>query len=153
MEKKSYYSIRNAEGRYLKVRTGSNGARRAWVKNIKGATVGTLAQMESLKDSLRQSPYYDGITIEKAGEAQSAWMVKLCGKQEANNSINVKVVDTFSGRTLAMRVEEKRFNNADGWEWLSDYQRKRMETFFGKELAYHCKVFTPKDTEYDAYYA
>lgn len=69
-----------------------------------------------------------------------------------NNIINVKVVDTFSGRTLAMRVEEKRFNNADGWEWLTDYQRKRMETFFGKEQAYHCKVFTPKDTEYDAYY-
>ena len=66
--------------------------------------------------------------------------------------ITIKVVDTFSGRAIALRVEEKKFNDADGWEWLSDYQRKRIEDFFGKMQAYYCKVFTPKDVEYDTYY-
>ena len=68
------------------------------------------------------------------------------------NFITVKVVNTYSGRAIALRVEEKKFNNADNWEWLSDYQRKRIEDFFGKTQAYYCKVFTPKDTEYSAYY-
>lgn len=66
--------------------------------------------------------------------------------------ITLKVVDTYSGRTIALRVEEKKFNSAVGWEWLSKYQRKRIEDFFGETQAYHCKVFTQKDVEYSAYY-
>lgn len=66
--------------------------------------------------------------------------------------ITLKVVDTYSGRAIALRVEEKKYNDAEGWEWLSDYQRKRMEDFFGGRQAYYCKVFTPKDVEYAAYY-
>lgn len=66
--------------------------------------------------------------------------------------ITLKVVDTYSGRTIALRVDKKRYENAEGWEWLSDYQRKRIEDFFGPIQAYHCKVFTPDDVEYAAYY-
>ena len=68
-------------------------------------------------------------------------------------TITVKVVDTFSGRTLCLRTNEKKFKNADEWESLTDYQRRRIEDFFGKMQAYYCKVFTPDDVEYAAYYA
>lgn len=65
----------------------------------------------------------------------------------------VKIVNTFSGRAIRLRADEKKFKNSDdGWDWLSDYQRKRIENFFGKETAYYCRIFTPKDVEYDYYY-
>lgn len=54
---------------------------------------------------------------------------------------------------MCLRTNETKFRNADGWEWLTDYQRKRIEDFFGKLQAYYCKVFTPDDVDYAAYYA
>lgn len=144
---KKYFAIKNKNGRYLKVRTGSNGSGRAWVKTIKSATIFAEGQAKAAVEDLKNSPYYDGITIVSVGEAESAWMTKL------NKFVTMKVVDTYSGRAIALRVEKQRYENAEGWDWLSDYQRKRIEDFFGPIQAYHCKVFTPDDVEYDAYYA
>lgn len=67
-------------------------------------------------------------------------------------TVTVKVVDTYTGRTVALRVKKQKLNNAENWDWLSDYQRKRIEAYFGKYQAYHCKVITPNDPEYDTYY-
>ena len=72
----NYYVIKNENGRYLKVRTGSNGTKRAWVPDMKGATVGTLPQCEAMKNELRKSPYFDGLEIVEIGEAESAWQAK-----------------------------------------------------------------------------
>ena len=74
---KTYYVIKNNENRYLKVRTGSNGTKRAWVKELKGASVFTKVQAESYKEEeLKDSPFYDNLSIEPIGDAESAWMAK-----------------------------------------------------------------------------
>lgn len=73
----TYYVIKNEDGRYLKVRTGSNGTKRAWVEGLKGATVGTLAQCEAIKESLNKSPYYNGLQIVEIGKGHSAWAAKF----------------------------------------------------------------------------
>lgn len=67
-------------------------------------------------------------------------------------TMKVKVVETYSGRALALRVSEKRFMDAEGWDWLTDRQAKRIERFFGKENAYYCKVYTEHDVKYSWYY-
>ena len=74
---KNYYAIKNSNGHYLKVRTGSNGAKRAWVKTIKSATIFAEGQAAAAVDDLKNSPYYGSLTLESVGEAESAWMVKL----------------------------------------------------------------------------
>ena len=73
----TYYVIRNSEGRFLKIRTGSNGARRAWVKTLKSATVFAEGQAKGAAEGLKDSPYFDNLTIEAIGEAPSGWMAKL----------------------------------------------------------------------------
>ena len=74
---KIYYVIKNNENRYLKVRTGSNGTKRAWVKESTGASVFTQNQAVSYKEEeLKGSPFYDSLSIEPIGEAESAWMAK-----------------------------------------------------------------------------
>ena len=61
---KKYYVIQNENGRYLKTRSGSNGARRAWVANPKGATTFTRSGVEAMKnEQLKGSPYYEGLKI------------------------------------------------------------------------------------------
>lgn len=77
--KNDYYVIRNAEGRYLKIRTGG---KRAWVNGTDGATVGTQEQMKVALDDLNDSPYHDGCTLEVLGSGSSAWMVKNDVTQE-----------------------------------------------------------------------
>lgn len=69
----TYYAIKNAKGRYLKIRPLSH----QWVKEFKGATVGTEAQMQACLDVLTKSPYHDGCELVKIGEAASAWQAKL----------------------------------------------------------------------------
>ena len=70
------YVIMNEKGHYLKVRRGTSGARRSWVKSLKGATVGTLKQCEAMKDGLKESPYYKGLKLIKIGEGNSLWEIK-----------------------------------------------------------------------------
>ena len=55
----------------------------------------------------------------------------------------VRLTDAFSGRSI--NVVTKLVNTEfDKYEFtfdsLSDYQRKKIEDFFGKENAYHTKV-------------
>ena len=66
----------------------------------------------------------------------------------------VKVVDTYSGRTLAFRVEKEKFRNSEEsrFGWATKGQWRRITDFFGLTNASYCKVFTPEDAEYYAYY-
>lgn len=72
-----YFAIKNAKGRYLKVRTGSNGTSKSWVNDLKGATVGSHEQCMDLVEHLKKSPYYEGLTITEIGTSDSAWKAKL----------------------------------------------------------------------------
>lgn len=78
----TYFAIKRADGRYMKIR--QNGKARNWVKNLKGATVGTEAQMQSCLDAIQREYRRlgreldaDGCLLVKVGEADSAWMAKL----------------------------------------------------------------------------
>ena len=79
---KTYYVIKNTNGSYLKIRTGNNGAKRAWVKTLKAATVFAEGQAEAAVEELKNSPYYNGLSIEAIGEAESAWQVKSVSRYD-----------------------------------------------------------------------
>lgn len=66
----------------------------------------------------------------------------------------VKVVDTYSGRTLAFRVEKEKFRNSkeSRFGWATKGQWRRITDFFGLTNASYCKVYSPEDTEYYSYY-
>ena len=88
----TYFAIKRADGRYMKIR--QNGKTRNWVKNLKGATVGTEAQMQSCLDVIQREyrrlgreADADGCKIVKVGEAASAWQAKL----EAVNKQSVEL--------------------------------------------------------------
>lgn len=71
---KKYYVIKNENGRFLKV----NGAKKSWVVSMKGASVYTMKQAESMKDEqLTKSPYYAGLQIVEIGTGHSAWVAKF----------------------------------------------------------------------------
>ena len=72
---KTYYAIKNADGRYLKIR--ANGKTRNWVEELKSATVKTEAQMKGALEALQNSPYHEGCTLVAIGEGFSAWDAKL----------------------------------------------------------------------------
>lgn len=72
---KTYYAIKNAEGRYFKNR--ANGKTRNWVVELKSATVGTEAQMKGALEALQKSPYHEGCKLVAIGEGVSAWDAKL----------------------------------------------------------------------------
>ena len=76
----TYFTIKRADGRYMKTR--QNGKTRNWVKNLKGASVGTEAQMQACLDVihreyLRIGREADGIVLVRVGESDSAWKAKL----------------------------------------------------------------------------
>lgn len=73
----TYFIVKNENGSYLKIRTGNNGAKRAWVKTLKAASVFSEGQAKAAVEELKNSPYYSGLSIEAVGEAESAWQVKL----------------------------------------------------------------------------
>lgn len=76
----TYFAIKNAKGRYLKIRPLS----RNWVKNLKGASVGTEAPMQACLDVIQREyrrlgreTDADRCHLVKVGEAASAWQAKL----------------------------------------------------------------------------
>lgn len=81
-----YFVIKNHEGRYLKVRTGSNGKTRAWVNDLKGASVFTQPQVESINEGLRTSPFADKLSIIEIGEGISGWMAKKNAVRDMHNN-------------------------------------------------------------------
>lgn len=85
----TYFAIKRADGRYMKIR--QNGKSRNWVKSLKGASVGTEAQMQACLDSIQREYKRlgreldaDGCSLVKVGEASSAWQAKMeaVNKQE-----------------------------------------------------------------------
>ena len=79
---KTYFTIKRADGRYMKIR--QNGKTRNWVKNLKGASVGTEAKMQACLDVIQREyrrlgreTDAEGCQLVKVGEADSAWKVKL----------------------------------------------------------------------------
>ena len=85
----TYFAIKRADGRYMKIR--QNGKTRNWMKNLKGATVGTEAQMKACLDAIQREYLRIGlnrkIVLVKVGEAASAWQAKL----EAVNKQSVEL--------------------------------------------------------------
>ena len=88
----TYFAIKRADGRYMKIR--QNGKTRNWVKNLKGASVGTEAQMQACLDVIQREyrrlgheTDADGCQLVKVGEAASAWHAKL----EAVNKQSVEL--------------------------------------------------------------
>ena len=84
---KTYFAIKRADGRYMKIR--QNGKARNWVKSLKGASVGTEAQMQACidviqREYLRIGREADGIVLLRVGDSDSAWKAKLdaVSKQE-----------------------------------------------------------------------
>lgn len=63
-----YFTIKNEHGRYMK--TGGNG----WCNNLKGAVIGTEAQMKALIEQKKNSPYQ--MLLEYIGESESGWISK-----------------------------------------------------------------------------
>jgi hypothetical protein len=87
----TYFAIKRADGRYMKIR--QNGKTRNWVKNLKGASVGTEAQMQACLDVihreyLRIGREADGIVLVRVGESDSAWKAKL----EAVNKHSIELI-------------------------------------------------------------
>ena len=79
----TYFTIKRADGRFMKIRHNRK-TRRNWVKNLKGASVGTEAQMQACLDEIQREYRRlgrdndaDGCKIVKVGEASSAWLAKL----------------------------------------------------------------------------
>lgn len=64
-----YFAIKNEQGRYLK-RDGG------WCDDLKGATYGTESQMRGMIEQKKNSPFYEGMTLEPLGEDMSGWMAK-----------------------------------------------------------------------------
>ena len=85
----TYFAIKRADGRYMKIR--QNGKTRNWMKNLKGATVGTEAKMQACLDAIQREYLRIGlnrkIVLVKVGEADSAWQAKL----EAVNEQSVEL--------------------------------------------------------------
>lgn len=55
----------------------------------------------------------------------------------------IELLDEYSGRSLTLRVKEKDWEKREwigGWAFLTDYQRKRIESFFGKMAAYYTTI-------------
>jgi hypothetical protein len=91
----TYFAIKRADGRYMKIR--QNGKTRNWVKNLKGASVGTEAQMQACLDVIQREYRRlgreldaDGCQLVKVGEAASAWVAKLeaVNEQEKTQTIS-----------------------------------------------------------------
>jgi len=72
MSEKVYFTIRNEKGKYLKVRS----IRYNWVTGIKGATTGTYAQMQTTRENIKNSPYYENSSIVEVGKGLFAWEAK-----------------------------------------------------------------------------
>lgn len=53
----------------------------------------------------------------------------------------ITFTDTYSGRSVSFRTQKNMVDIVNGLEdkysWMSDGQRKKLESFFGKEMAYH----------------
>lgn len=57
--------------------------------------------------------------------------------------MKITLTDKYSGRSLNLRVSEKMWANVEtfgGYSFLTDYQRKRVEDFFGKIAAYYTTI-------------
>lgn len=55
----------------------------------------------------------------------------------------IEFTDSYSGRSLVLHFSEKQFKLMEEGDWrdaITDYQRKRIENFFGKMNAYYTKV-------------
>jgi len=55
------------------------------------------------------------------------------------------ISDSFSGRSINLHVNSKQLDSINNpvssrWEWLTDYQRKKIESFFGKTAAYYTTI-------------
>lgn len=72
-----YYAIQNENGRFLKFRTGSNGQKHAWVKNLLAASFGTENNMKCGIEEMKHSPYYPNLRLFYLGEAVSGRIAKL----------------------------------------------------------------------------
>lgn len=57
--------------------------------------------------------------------------------------VKVKLIDNYSNRYLIFKVRRDVWLYAvesEPWSWMSDAQRRKAESFFGKINAYHCKI-------------
>ena len=104
----TYFAIKRADGRYMKIR--QNGKTRNWVKNLKGASVGTEAQMQACLDVIQREyrrlgreADADGCQLVKVGEAASTWQAKL----EAVNTKQIRTMEQNKSITL--------YDIADAW--------------------------------------
>lgn len=55
----------------------------------------------------------------------------------------IKFTDSYSGRSLVLHFSDKQMRIMEDEDWraaITDYQRKRMENFFGKMNAYYTKM-------------
>ena len=55
----------------------------------------------------------------------------------------IEFTDSYSGRSLVLHFTEKQFQilQDEGWTAaITDYQRKRLENYFGKMNAYYTKM-------------
>lgn len=54
--------------------------------------------------------------------------------------MKIIIRNRYSGRQLTLLCDAKKYYNSEGrWDWLTDYQRKRIENYFGKMQAYYCE--------------
>lgn len=68
-----YYVIQNKDGRFLKFRTGSNGKKHAWVKNLLSASHGTENNMKAGIEQMKHSPFYPDLRLYYLGESEIGW--------------------------------------------------------------------------------
>lgn len=57
--------------------------------------------------------------------------------------MRVTLTDKYSGRSLNLRVKESMWANVETygrWAFLTDYQRRRIEAYFGKINAYYTSI-------------
>ena len=55
----------------------------------------------------------------------------------------IEFTDSYSGRSLVLHFTEKQFQILQDEDWtraITDYQRKRLENYFGKMNAYYTKI-------------
>lgn len=55
----------------------------------------------------------------------------------------IELLDKYSGRSLILRVKDKDWEKREyigTWAFLTDYQCKRIESFFGKMAAYYTTI-------------
>ena len=57
----------------------------------------------------------------------------------------VVISDSFSGRSINLHVNSKQLDSINNpvcsrWEWLTHYQRKKIESFFGEMAAYYTTI-------------